>query len=574
MRKMIAFMLALCLAVGIVPACAETASAPKTHTIEKKDVPLYVMEAGNPASAPLPLYFLDGVKDLPYVELGDLAKIVYGINADENTNQGYELTYKWDGPVASLVRENGFSMTVDFEKNIITFPDYEAFGQRTSDTLISRLNVSKFDENGQARLLQINKAESYQRNGEVLELDLNDYDIPTVWQDGLYLVPLQTLSDFLLSPSSVFILYNGENAFLTNADALSGDDGLTPLGELYYSVTPVGERSKELSEYGYSELCLVLDYMYGLKDSHDIQNTSRLFWQVGYDGLLRGTDARAADQALSEYVMYHLDDMHSGYLLNSWMTGKEDIDVEPSQTLIHRAVIRKRYQEASEQYNLAPYQEIGDTAYITLTEFRIKNATDDYYTKNFDELTPDTITTVIYAHQRINREDSPIRNVVLDLSNSGGGAVDAAAFILGWFLGDAELSFRNTMTGAIATTVFRADVNLDMVYDEKDTVSDKNLYCLISPVSFSCANMLPAAFKESDIVTLLGRTSGGGACIVGTLSTAWGSVIQISSPYQMSFTKNGSFYNSEQGVEPQVFIKDPAHFYEREGLTDFIHKIY
>ena len=103
---------------------------------------------------------------------------------------------------------------------------------------------------------------------------------------------------------------------------------------------------------------------------------------------------------------------------------------------------------------------------------------------------------------------------MLDLSNNLGGAVDAAVVTLSWFLGDAPFSVKNMATGALSTSVYRADVNLDHQYDEKDTVADKRLFCLISPVSFSCGNLVPAALKSSQKVTLLGRTSGGGSCVV------------------------------------------------------------
>ena len=57
-----------------------------------------------------------------------------------------------------------------------------------------------------------------------------------------------------------------------------------------------------------------------------------------------------------------------------------------------------------------------------------------------------------------------------------------------------------------------------------DTLAGRglNLYCLISPNSFSCANLVPWAFKEDGSVTLLGKVSGGGSCLVRPKTTAWG----------------------------------------------------
>ena len=52
-------------------------------------------------------------------------------------------------------------------------------------------------------------------------------------------------------------------------------------------------------------------------------------------------------------------------------------------------------------------------------------------------------------------------------------------------------------------------------------LGDYDLYCLISPESFSAGNLLPWVFKTSDQVTLMGSASGGGSCEVLPLTTAW-----------------------------------------------------
>ncbi|MBP3877266.1 MAG: hypothetical protein J6E44_04840, partial [Lachnospiraceae bacterium] len=186
----------------------------------------------------------------------------------------------------------------------------------------------------------------------------------------------------------------------------------------------------------------------------------------------------------------------------------------------------------------------------------------------------DTERLIIEAHKRVTRKDSPIENVVIDLSCNGGGEADAAIFALGWFMGDTEVSSCNTFTGALSSAVYRADVNLDRKFDDSDTVRDKHLYCLISPSSFSCGNLLPSVFKNSQDVTLIGKTSGGGSCVVRPLSTASGTLFQISGPNRLAFTKNGSFYNIDQGMEPDVYIDDIDHYYDREALTEFINNIY
>ena len=193
---------------------------------------------------------------------------------------------------------------------------------------------------------------------------------------------------------------------------------------------------------------------------------------------------------------------------------------------------------------------------------------------------PFVIRRKVYNGCRIRngpvRENSPIRNVVLDLSCNPGGSASTAVYTLCWFLGEVQVSVDNAFTGAQATMTYQADINLDRVFDEKDTLADRGLglYCLISPRSFSCGNLVPWAFKENGGVTLLGRVSGGGSCVVQPMTTAWGTSYQISGPERLAFLKNGSYYDVDRGVEPDYIISSYEHFYDREALTEYIHGLY
>ena len=185
----------------------------------------------------------------------------------------------------------------------------------------------------------------------------------------------------------------------------------------------------------------------------------------------------------------------------------------------------------------------------------------------------DTIGLIMYAHEQITRENSPIENVVLDLSCNGGGDANAAEFIIAWFLGVGSVGMEDAMTGAMCVSSYRADVNRDHVFNEKDTLGDRRLFCLISPVSFSSGNLVPCMFKESGVVTLLGRNSAGGACVIQPISSAWGTSFRISSPRRLSFMKNGSFYDIDRGAEPDFVLTNPAAFYDRAALTEYINEI-
>ena len=274
-------------------------------------------------------------------------------------------------------------------------------------------------------------------------------------------------------------------------------------------------------------------------------------------------------------IDYYFDDLHSVFNEYSYLTGLNPISKSTG-------IANRKIEEHTTEYGRArdaaypngwlSYEEVGNTAYITFDSFESKYIGAAFYKAKEEAFElEDTVGLIIQAHEQITRENSPIENVVVDLSNNSGGAVDAAVVVLGWLLGDAPFSVKNMATGAMSTSIYRVDVNLDHVFDEKDTVSDKNLYCLISPVSFSCGNLVPAALKSSQKVTLLGRTSGGGSCVVQQASTAYGTMFQISAAQRISFLKNGSFYDIDQGIEPDYYIDHIANYYNRAALTDYIN---
>ena len=42
----------------------------------------------------------------------------------------------------------------------------------------------------------------------------------------------------------------------------------------------------------------------------------------------------------------------------------------------------------------------------------------------------------------------------------------------------------------------------------------------------------------------------------------------------MSFLKNGSFYDIDQGVDPDYYIDHISNLYDRVALTDFINSLF
>ena len=560
-------LLCLLLTLTVLLPLGAAAFAAETHEITDDVFPLCAANGMN-TGMELKLYFLDGVKDLPYMELNDLVTLLrmffmseFAVSVEENlvtitrTNDAYSV----DIP-----------MTIDFEKSVLWFMDYNLFCMMPGSPNILDLTVSSgFNEEGEAAVLQKVGSKSFERFGDAVEIRLGDYGIDLVRQDGLYLIPLQTIADLIIAPNLAQSFYfNGQNVIL------SGNIKTCP--DVYYAA-PTGERSEELTEYGFNELCLMLDCLYGLKEAHNIESFAGLFHEVGFDAYLKGPEVKQADGAIYRLITDFLDDNHSKFYAFSYLTGPNDYQAE-GITHARLAEHLQRQMNAREKVypdGIPGYEEVGNTAYISFDEFTIN--TDDldvyYQAEDVMDLPDDTVGLIMKAHAMINREDSPIENVVLDLSANGGGATDAAVFTIAWFLGEASIGMNDTMTGAMCSTTYRGDANRDRQFDESDTVADKNLFCLISPFSFSGGNLVPCMLKESGKVTLLGRTSGGGACVVQPISSAWGTSFAISGPRRMSFLKNGAFYDVDRGADPDFVLPTPEQYYDRAALTDYINSI-
>ena len=586
MFRFLSLLLALCLCTGCALAQGFDAfnvtegEGPRVHTVEQDEYPIYNYQADEMVPYHFPLYFLDGVKDLPYA---DLEAAVQLLNDLEELPEGEQ---RFDG-IAEPENHTYFINQVDSapaimfnfapEDQSILFLNYESFGTDSSKGVLDLVNSSGYDQDGLPSLLQHIPQAVPARAGESIVVSLVQYGIEIVEHEGKYLVPMHLAFDLLFCLRTHILNYfNGEAIFLVPSGAFRKGDELTEVGKLYFTEND-GQRSETLAIYGVAELCLELDICYGLKKSHNINSFYDFLFSQGLLTDLLNPDGATADTALATLLEAYLDDLHTRYLMNSRYTGAGIVEYPKGISMLKDDLLcdiyEKAYSNAPKEIQ-TPYYECGDTAYVTFNEFQMSSDF-DYYTQELtDELiAEDNVALTIYAHKQIYRENSPIKNVVLDLSNNSGGEVDAAAFTMCWFVGTAPLSIAHTWTGAQATTVYKADVNLDRTFDEKDWLVDKNTFCLISPASFSCGNLLPWVFRYSGYVTLIGEVSGGGSCAVLPMSTAWGTTYRISSPFMISFVKNGSFYDVDQGVEPQVHLVRPASFYDRQKLTDLINNL-
>ena len=591
MKRIFCLLVIAVMVLNGLPAMAETAETNATsHTVEKRDVPLVIDEQKSPAS--IRLYFLDGVEDLPYVELKEFTDRLNEWLSDSGTDFAWYEDEE-SGLCFISYLSNDSVLYFDFADQSVRYSSFDTFGAAPGRFLLDILSFSgRNSVTGEPELFERLDASSMERKGSPQVIPLGEYAIPMVRQDGMWLIPLHTATELAidLPINRVGCYFNGNAVFFgdssmfteTVTDPLTGEQsmGLNELGKAVFDCR-FSKRSPQLAEYGFGELCMILDYFYGLKDSHNIGSFDWMLLDSGLYEKLVDEDPAVADAALMDFINFYLDDLHSAFVMVSPMTG---FDTQlPEERLGFSASADQFHTELYEQMRSLAfpegvpfYQEVGNTAFVSFDRFRV--APDlDYYSLDLDDpdSVQDTISLILYANRRLRREGSPIQNVVLDLSLNAGGRADAAVFVAGWFLGKASITEVNTFSGAQATGVYRVDTDLNRVFNGDDCLlGEYNLYCLTSPESFSAGNLLPWLFKASGMVTLLGDTSGGGSCEVFPLTTAWGASFRISGFKRLSFIKNGSFYDIDRGIEPDVIFTRIPTFYNRQKVTEIINDLY
>ncbi|MER2055036.1 MAG: S41 family peptidase [Clostridia bacterium] len=561
MKKMLSVLLSITLAFGLCfYALAE--GADPAPAVTEKDVKLYTNGAGTVRD--YKVFFMDG-GNVPYVPVEDVGLILEIVDAS-----GVKPEYKAEGDHAVYSR-GAYTMDFDFANDTITFNDFDGFYRQKHlglvDMVMGPENTNPLFERSSL---------SIDRYGKVLVLDLKPYGIHLVKTDEGSFVPLQTVSDVVCNFTECPLYFSG--------DAVIASEGLNDEEK---AILQAGEWewTEDLADFSYRELCFVLDYQYGLKEIHGIEDFDTLFEETGLKTEFLGSSATDADKALWQLIYLYIGDQHSQFKNLSTLSDRAAFSEYVSKTgqgleASHRNAAMAAFGAAREKAypdGIPAYEEIGDTAYITFDGFTDPTGDTDYLAPvtEADNSGNDTIRLIQYACSRILREGSPIQNVVLDLSMNGGGATIAAQYVMSAFLGEADFSTRNTMTGAMSDAVYRADTNLDGVFDEKDSFAENGLklFCIATPISFSCGNLVPCAFRASNKVTMLGQVSGGGSCSIHCFSTAYGTGFQISGYRRFSVMKNGSFYDVDTGAEPHFYISDPAKYYDREALTAFIHGI-
>ena len=227
------------------------------------------------------------------------------------------------------------------------------------------------------------------------------------------------------------------------------------------------------------------------------------------------------------------------------------------------------------------YMRKGNTLMYTFDSFNfdIHDWNKYYKNPNIDNLPKDALGNFKKMLEE-HKDNSSIKNIVINISNNGGGYGDLVVAFLGLMGCETYQHMHDMINDNYVTTYYDFDANFDGVFDEKDKNVQYNFRfaILCSARSFSCGNLLPALAKESGIM-ILGDKSGGGSCAVIDATSAEGFYIRLSCQNHLAYL-NGE--EVEYGVPADYTLVvdngddtyDFSNFYNMEIMSSEIDKFY
>ena len=478
--------------------------------------------------------FRDDMPNVPYVEVEQYLELVFNDTDFVMTQNGDQFSFHGE-----IGDKTGSNLIIDTEKDTVSFDRPKSFlvgKQNDMDTDFIKTVPEKVEEEKE------------------LLYTLADYDIDLLAYDGKAYVPLSTISDINFQSYSWPDYVDG-SIYLARLGTSDSSEFIAEKESEYFDNT---ERPADIAEFAYKELCFQIDNLYGKPGQARSKELVKRIESEGFDKALEEggivDDINLTDMKkylkstnIGEYgagmLMLHallVDGGHSKWgtpfllqivndpeldqtefakeykkLSEKDPTVAELIDVikplETELTFLQDDLIAFR----DESFGKAEKSWLGDDGE---TECAWLYIFDNAAVFLFDHFDKQVIKSESGAHPFNEAlafaKEKGCENFVIDLSANTGGNDDVMGFILSSIENTNANSYHiDGKTRYQMKDTFYADKNLDGMIDEKDedVTYDFNYAMMISRVSFSNGNSLPALASEAGI-PMLGERSGGGGC--------------------------------------------------------------
>ena len=345
-------------------------------------------------------------------------------------------------------------------------------------------------------------------------------------------------------------------------------------------------RSNEVALYTYNLMCLSFDYYYGLKLD---DNFNQFVSNLGLKDKLLSNDVHVYSEAMYQLLLQKIDDGHTSmhslssyeypasYRMNQY---SYKYPTTRSKAISERALLLygKRYDKLGYGVGHRFVDYEGDMAYIFFDKFASDGMPSFFssYIGGDSSYLVENDTCGFMANAMLEIEEynknpentTKIKNVVVDITCNGGGAMAALPYVAGLMTSDPTLNVKDVLSGKVSE--YHYDCNFDGDNKVKTFADKYNFYLLTSNASFSCGTSLPGMLKGTN-VKIIGQRSAGGAAPVTYFSTGSGLAYQTSGSDIIVYKDaQGNYVSIENGV-PVDYEIDEGIWYDLPALRNKIN---
>ena len=569
-------------------------------------------------------YGVKGYEDVPFIAADDYLNVLL---------EGKEKVSMEDGKMTVL--SYGSAAVIDPAADTITFEDPAKF--RYSG-LIDGSTLTELEFNV---VTPSTKNKSTQTQSNPLTISMAEYHMPVIAYEDTVIMPFLALQN---SFGSVYmnnmLAYNGKDYY----NAFEAKDFLMKAGpdvsensaymKALYS-GPFSEKSettKAYAEYAYYSDCLLLDLSFGHKEEKNITTFDEYFTRMNAKASMCSTNPSTAVTAELLLFNYLFDSGHDAMIDYETVFGRvaapdssqagEIVDeikeseegsqlfeegqeaLPTDEDLTMDAIIGMLIEKGlkipevlplyawtaffgstrPQDYGNLRLDYVDDTAVIYFKSFT-DTSTERKYSFYLDPIKDGELESSNFAFfykcfEDIKQHDE-VKNVVINLSDNGGGAVAGLLAILGFLSEDGEVKFTNQdlIAGNYREEYYHVDTNLDGVADDNDGYGGQyDFYIMCSGNSYSCGNALPYYAQQQGLAKIIGTAPGGGDCIVGYFIDAYGRCAYYSGPLKLGTLSGSDFVSNEKAtvpdlnMMPSIFDITNVPWFNAEGITDVVHQ--
>ena len=502
---------------------------------------------------------------VPYVDVVEYMNQVYDpANVFSLSSQG--------GGVYEISNAKG-NMTVDTVKDTLHSDRMEQFLYNDQ-----RLNPTDDTQYVFEHII----ATDYREDPSALDIDLSNYGIDLIEEDGRVYFPLTTAADLtgvsylnsIFCDNRIYLAYGSDKPSVNWQANFNKED--RDAGEIAYT---------------YGELCFLMDHIYGDAPHCLLAEPIR---EKGLDATLESY----SDETRQVKELLHSDktvDLVFGIAILSSMLydgGHTDFFIDMATDLEGTAAFDEfnsiRKEEPDNIRTVLFKKWYGDSAGKMEAKTKIEEYDSEYdkYQAVFDEQTEEGNRyryfeyddTGIFVYTNYNEDvvrnfkkaldlarEHGMKNFIFDESYNGGGSTESCMYMLNAITKEKrdEFYYEGTMTGNKTYEKLDYDMDQDGKFegDSEDFDYDFNYAVLCSQDSYSSGNLLPCLCKEAGI-PIIGETSAGGTCNLVLFKMDPGNQYSASAFRTFNYQKGGDV---EYGATPDYDITKK----NTDGTTDY-----